>query len=454
MTVQVHWHEGLFLQPHHLQALQRLVTDRATADRRLGRGYPYGLVESKLSTDELENMRVRFDRLRVVMPSGIDVDAPGNCDLPSLDITERFSSSTAPFTVSLGVPLWHQKRSNALEIGETDWRIKRLYRIEEVDAPDENTGDNPQSLLVRKVNARLLLEGDDTTDMEVVPLLRVGHAAGEDIGVPRLERTFVPPCLLLSGSAVLREMLRDLANQVEAARGETVVQMTRGGFNLETIRGVQVQQMIRLQTLNRYAARLIHMVRAPGGVGPFEMYLELRGLLGELAALQPDRDAWDAPDYDHDKPGHVFEVICDRIRAQLRTEGTASWARVRFELREGMLVADLTDEQLTEPNEYFLGIQSGRDPRELAKLVEDQGEFKLTAFSKATTRVRGVHLAEERHPPLELPAHIGLHYFRIDRSQSTRVWALIEEEKKLAISYPGVEKNEFDDVSLYMTIPG
>lgn len=453
MSVEVHWHEGLFLQPHHLQAFSRHSADRSRRDRRLGWGYPYGVIESRLSSDELANLRVRFDHLRVMMPSGIEIDVPGGTDLPSLDITERFGSSTASFTVSLGVPLWHGQRANAMEIGETDWRVKRLYRIEESEVPDENSGENPQGLLVRKLNARLLMDGDDASDLEVVPLLRVGHAAGEDIGTPRLERTFVPPCLLLSGSSALREMLRAISNDVEAARGETVVQMTRGGFNVEAMRGVHVQQMIRLQTLNTYAARLMHMVRAEGGIGPFDMYLELRGLLGGLASLQPDRDAWDAPDYDHDNPGQVFEVLCDRIRAQLRSEGTASWARVRFELRDSVLVAELNDEQLTKPNEYFLGIQSGRDPREIAKMVEDQGEFKLTAFSKATTRVRGVHLAEERHPPLELPAQIGLHYFRVDRSQSTRVWGLIEEEKMLAINFPGVERNEFDDVSLYMTIP-
>ncbi len=262
MSVEVHWHEGLFLQPHHLQAFGRQVADRVRRDRRLGWGYPWGVVESRLNTDELANMRVRFDRLRVVMPSGIEVDSPGNCDLPSMDIGERFNSSTASFTVSLGVPLWQKERANALEIGESDWRIKRLYRVEERETADENTGENPQGMLVRKVNARLLLEGDDTTDMEVVPLVRVGHAAGEDIGSPRLERTFVPPCMLLSGSSVLREMVRGLANDVEAARGETVVQMTRGGFNLEQMRGVHVQQMIRLQTLNTYAARLIHMARS------------------------------------------------------------------------------------------------------------------------------------------------------------------------------------------------
>jgi len=453
MTVQVHWHEGLFLQPHHLQVLQRQMLDRSSRDRGLSWGYPYGVVEAKLSTDELSNMRVRFDRLRVVMPGGREIDIPGNADLPSLDISERFTSSTSSFTVFLGLPLWQEKRANALEIGETDWRIKRQYRVEEMDAPDENTGENPQSLLVRKNNVRLFLEGDDTSDMEWIPLIRVGHAAGEDIGTPRLERTFVPPCMVLGGSSALREMMRAIANDVEAARGETVVQMTRSGVNPELLTGIRVQQMLRLQTLNRYAGRLIHMVKAPGGVGPFGMYLELRGLLGELAALQPDRDMWDAPEYDHDNPGAVFESLCESIRAQLRAEGTEIWQRVRFEMRDGLLVAELNEELLTKPNQYFLGIQTGRDPRDLARLVEDRGEFKLTAQSRAIGRVPGVHLEEERHPPLELPAQIGLHYFRVDRSKSTRVWGLIEEEKVLAIYFPGVERNEFDDVSLYMTIP-
>ena len=71
MTIpgQVHWHEGLFLQPHHLQAMQHQFLDRLAVERRLNWLYPYGIVEAKLSPDNLENMLVRFDRLRVIMPS-------------------------------------------------------------------------------------------------------------------------------------------------------------------------------------------------------------------------------------------------------------------------------------------------------------------------------------------------------------------------------------------------
>ena len=69
MAAPIHWHEGLFLQPHHLQRLQKTVVDGFADERRLTWSYPYGVVEARLSHDELENMRVRFDKLRVIMPA-------------------------------------------------------------------------------------------------------------------------------------------------------------------------------------------------------------------------------------------------------------------------------------------------------------------------------------------------------------------------------------------------
>ena len=71
MPGQVHWHEGLFLQPHHLQCMQRNLTESTATERKLAYAYPYGVVESKLSSDALENMLLQFDSLRAVMPSGL-----------------------------------------------------------------------------------------------------------------------------------------------------------------------------------------------------------------------------------------------------------------------------------------------------------------------------------------------------------------------------------------------
>ena len=75
---QIHWCEGLFLQPHHLQGMQRNFLEESVAQRRLLCNYPYGLIESRISDDQLENFRVSFDRLRAIMPSGLEIDFPGN----------------------------------------------------------------------------------------------------------------------------------------------------------------------------------------------------------------------------------------------------------------------------------------------------------------------------------------------------------------------------------------
>ena len=262
MSIKIHWQEGLFLQPHHLQRMQKGIEDGMASERRLGWPYPFGIIEARLSRDELENKRVRFDKLRAIMPSGIEVNYPASAELPSLDIAQAFAKGTGSFTVLLGVPLWQNNRANTVPVTQdSDTRAKLLYRIGETECYDENTGENPKPVQVRKINSRLMYEQEDVSDMEVLPLCRIVRATGEDVGLPKEDPEYVPPCMVLNGSPVLREMVRDLVSQVEASRKELVVQVTRGGFSIDTMRGLQFEQLMRLRTLNRYSARLLHPPR-------------------------------------------------------------------------------------------------------------------------------------------------------------------------------------------------
>ena len=52
--MQIHWHEGLFLQAHHLQRSQKGLADAISAERRLTWAYPYGVIEARLNPDDLE----------------------------------------------------------------------------------------------------------------------------------------------------------------------------------------------------------------------------------------------------------------------------------------------------------------------------------------------------------------------------------------------------------------
>ncbi|MCD6303461.1 MAG: type VI secretion system baseplate subunit TssK, partial [Planctomycetes bacterium] len=115
MPGQVHWYEGLFLQPHHLQCMQRGLLEAIASERRLAWAYPYGVIEAKLSADALENLLVQFDSLLAVMPSGVVVDYPAAADIPALNIKRPFESASGSFDVLLGVPLWYAQQANALE---------------------------------------------------------------------------------------------------------------------------------------------------------------------------------------------------------------------------------------------------------------------------------------------------------------------------------------------------
>ena len=287
MSTKIHWQEGLFLQPHHLQRMQKSFEDELAGERRLGWAYPFGVIEARLSRDELENKRVRFDRLRAIMPSGLEVNYPASAELPSLDIAQAFSKGAGCFTVFLAVPLWQDSRANTVPVvQDSDTRAKLLYRVGEVECYDENTGENPKPLQVRKINSRLMFEHEDVADMEVLPLLRIVRATGEEVGLPKEDPEFVPPCLVLNGSPVLRELVRDLVSQVEASRKELVVQVTRGGFSVDTMRGVQFEQLMRLRTLNRYSARLPSLLEA-AVVVPFQSVPRIARAAGGIGRVAP-----------------------------------------------------------------------------------------------------------------------------------------------------------------------
>lgn len=453
MSAPIHWHEGLFLQPHHLQRLQKTFLDGRGEERRLTWSYPYGVIEARISHDELENMRIRFDKLRVVMPSGVEVHFPENAELPSLDIKQAFASGGSVY-VMLGVPLWFDRRTNVVPPGQVaDSRVKVLYRTTETEVADENTGENPKTVLLRRVNARLMLENEDPSDLEVIPLLRIVRGVGDQMGLPRQDPEYVPPCLVLTGSAVLRELVRDLASQVSASRKELVVQLTRGGFDLENLNlnGLQFEQLMRLRTLNKFAARLPSLAEA-ANIPPFFMYLELRELLGELTSMFPDVDEFEVVPYNHDNPYPAFRELDLKIRSLLKVGPSQSFLQVPFVNVDNWLTAKLEAKHLTGPNEYYLGVKTNQDPRELARLLENADEFKLMPHSMRNRAIRGVMLKEERFPPVVLPAQATLYYFRLLRNESARSWTQIQTEKSAVVVWPEQARTDYE-VTLYMTVP-
>ena len=451
MAGLVHWYEGQYLHPHHFQVMQRQILEQIASERRLSSPYSSGIIQSDFSIDALSNYQIRFNRLRLIMPSGLPIDYPKNTDLPPLlDIKEAFEANRGSLTVSIGVPVWTTTRGNTIDPDSgQDPRDKRIYKVVDEMQVDENNGENSQAVLTRRINARLLLDGDDETDLEVLPLLRLTSSGGEDLGLPRIDPAFIPPCRVLSASPTLIKIVRDLTHQVSAGRKEAMVQLTRGGFSPETIRGVQFQQMLRFQTLSRFSALLPQLVRVRE-ITPFEVYLILMELLGELSALDPTRDRLETIDYEPNQLGLIFRDLTDRISLLLKSaESQGSFSLASFNRKDDAHVASLSPDHFVGASEYFLAIQTRDDLQQVVKHVTNSNEFKLTTLAKAGKRIRGLELEFEQNPPLQLPAKVGMLYFRILTANSAAIWEEVQKEATLAASYRNLDQSDYQ-MTLYV----
>jgi type VI secretion system protein ImpJ len=449
--MNVHWHEGLFLQPHHLQLMQRGMQTEIRALRSLLSPFAYGVVDGKLSYDDLNDGRLRFDRLHVIMPSGQEVRFPEEAQLPSLDIRAEASRGSGQLEVFLGVPLWAKNRANAFRFGEPpDPRVKLIYIPGETrDLADENTGENPQAIHLRKINARLMTKGEDMSDMEVLPLVRIVRSVGEDAGKPRPDPEFVPPSVLLRSSPTLHDLVRELTAQINASREQTRIKVSTGGLGLE----VKWEITTRLASLNRFCAGWSAIIEE-GNISPFVIYQELRELLGELLALHPVEKLFDCQPYNHVDPLPAFRELDRKVRDEIRVARAAEPLKIAFAGSPGLLRATLEQQHFEKPTGYFLGVKTRMDRSKLAVYLNDGNKFKLMPRSMEQVAIFGVELKEENFPPLELPGQSDLHYFRVQPTSNQRRWEQVKQDKGVSLVWNNAEFDLSDATfTLYMTLP-
>ncbi len=462
MSTQIHWHEGLFLQPHHLQTLQHSVFTGIWGERRLSMPFSYGVIEARLSRDDLADQRIRFEKLHVAMPSGAIFRFPQDAVLPTLDIRDAFRDHPSGFTIGLGLPLWHPKAANTIEFGagKPGQRQKLIYQVDETEIPDENSGHNPQPMQLRKLNGMLMMSDEDRSDMEYLPLLKVTRqVTDESAGLPRIDPVFVPPSLLLSSAPVIFQLVRDLTSQVCATREQLASQLASTPLDLRALQGSQFEHLGRLRCLARSAALLPSLIDdspyvagCAGRVPLFQIYLALRDLLAELTALYPGKKVEDPLPYDHDDPYPPFADLNLKIRLFLGTITKLRYRKIEFHLDDGVFVGDLSPDYFKDATGFYLSVETPMDPAALVRLVEDRDRFKLMPVSYGLRAIRGLILHEERTPPLELPVKAKQFFYRLDADESGRIWEHFIREPQGIIHFDAPDLSKFRLI-LYATIP-
>src|SRR5262245_28897774 len=116
-NLPVHWYEGLFLRPHHLQANDRYWAELTSTSDHWDNAYNYGIYDFEYSREALSNYFLDISVLKARMQDGTLVDLEHGRKPDRLALKEAFANETM-LRVYLGVPKLKLGRENCGAAGD------------------------------------------------------------------------------------------------------------------------------------------------------------------------------------------------------------------------------------------------------------------------------------------------------------------------------------------------
>ena len=429
---QVHWSEGLFIQPQHLQQMQASLISLARVQRKISVPFDYGFYDLELDPEALITRRVVIKRFSAVMPDGTEISMPGNCNVETLELTMENSGQTE-VNVYLTVPIRSTIGANLVSENKSNGR----YILKENLVVDENTGENEIPLISRNINAFLLTDVKNATDCSYIQLCKLRWVS-INAGQPSLQivNDYMPPFVSLSQDCPLLKIASELIFQLKAVKNSILDQFDTDIFDPNNLSGAKLLQLATLRIVTLYSNRFDSEL-VPGRITTYTLYLELVSLLSELESLSPSSMYKPIPIYDHDNLKPVIESLLKRIRDILLRGGVSSALAFEFFEKNSVLQLDDLDERIFEAKELFLAVQFTGNLRDRVNDIEIGDNFRLIDKKSLSDRIRGVKLLEIRNPPQYLPNIAHTLWFKLDCDSSERIWKYIKEEKNMAIDCAG-----------------
>jgi len=448
-TPEVHWSEGMFLRPHHLQIAERQRGEVLRQEVRRLQPFFWGILRIDIASDQLENFAFEVRDAEVKLKDGTSLSLGSNLTLPSRSFKSELDQAGGRMTVWLGIPSWRELEANAFDPGSKAGGQDRRWSVETVEVLDENTGTNSQPIDVRRANGRFFFGAESREGYECLPIALV-ERSGQGKNTPVLSAEFIPPVTELGAWPVLENLCQSVTNRLEAKHRFLAGEIAEGKLTVDSEGTTGWQPILKIQILGSFLYLFQQLTRIPR-VHPFTVYTEFCRLVGELSMFSGERQLPRVPLYDHDNLGpcffeitHILEVLAEKIVA-------SRFIKVDFKIREDLLVADLAAEWLAPETEVYLLIESDYEEKDIRSRIE---VMKLGTISDIPLlkqrRLFGLDVEMLKRVPSGLPAREDYFYFSIEKDGP--YWSNVVRDRVIAIAGATDPKMKF---SLYIILkPG
>jgi type VI secretion system protein ImpJ len=444
---EVHWSEGQFLRPHHFQAAFRQIDTLRGAAVGAIHPFAWGFLSIDLATEAIENHMLEIRTCELLLRDGTFVKIPENCSLDPRDFKAVFDQHSGAMPVYFGVPELQTVRGNVQRPGEMlEGRAPR-YAIDLAERYDENTGENPQSIEVRRFRGATFFGKEDHTGYEVV---RLGHIERSAAG-PSLVKKDVPPLVRIGAWGPLCAAVESLWNDIRARCEQLGGDASERGLTFATGSPGDVEQLVKLQALNELTVRFSAMVHTTER-HPHDLYHLLVDSIGRIALWDDMRRPRELPVYNHAESGAVFEELFRYLRSLVQAMLPKDYIERPFEAKPDGHAIELDHEWFTPNHEMYLGIRSPMQTEDILALFRSIN-FKLASPRDATEvyrrRLPGLEFKTAGTVP-NLPKSADQHYFRISRTAP--YWEHCETERGIFIAMPPSEMQKLGELKLSLFV--
>ncbi len=437
------WHQGLYLEPQHLQYLDIRQNTIQYPLMQIANPFFWGVVALDINKSALANDVFEINRATVLMPDGFLINYPDNAQLSSRSFSAAWQDRHQPFTIFLGIKKLNPKGENVTLIAGENQGYEVTTRFQ-TSAESEKMADfhqNGPHAEIKTLTYVIRLfwkdELESLQDYDVIPIAQIIRDGDEIQESP----FFIPPCLHLSSSSILLKTVVEIRDELAGRVRQLEEYKTPMGVVGDMSDTRTIPYRMALQMLSIFAPVLFHYVDTLT-VHPWQIYGLFRQLIGGLSTLsertnflgETGEEDSQFPAYKHTDLGRCFTTAFKQI-IQLLNEITIQAESViqMNQVEPGKFQADLTKDLLGPKNVFYMVL---RTETPIEDFVESFLHFAKTGSAEQVEiftekALPGLSVKHLMVQPEGVPRRPNASYFRIDRRDT--VWETIEQEKNIVL---------------------
>ncbi len=442
---KVVWFEGMKLDPHHFQQVDRY--NQYYINTRINTINPnyWGFIEVQIDEAALAGGALGLTRCSGIMPDGLPFEMPENDSLPKTRTFEEFFAATSEkLEVYLAIPVENLSGNNC-KINESLNSNNSRFALQNVEVLDYNSGTNLRSIGIVKPNFQLKFGGESLDDYSA---LKIGEVTRSSDGKYSMNKKYILPSLNLSGSLTeyAGEILGLLISKSKELKSQSAVQKPELSIN-------QVEILMMLQSVNSFIP-LLNYYHKSKHIHPENLYILFLNIAGQLSSYSTaGSKTTELPSYDHKHLTEIFSQVVEEIKIFLNVQKTVTRRDLIIPLRrhsDTLFVGQLSPEH--SPAQFYVSVQGDLPEKKI--ITELPKNIKISAYEEIfavhQAGIQGVTIEYVARPQPGITVNEKAHYFKINKEG--RFWEKISSKNNIAFFIASEFKSL--QLELVLLLPG